>query len=482
MESGNDSDSPSGQVSGSKHGKAQRNEGLQAKNREAQRRFRERQRNKVSELESKVSEQNQRISQLLQDKASLESRCSILIRVVQMRNEQLEQMPQASAGLATAVDDDLAGTFKDDLTLTVRDGTPMKLSPAQVKQMSREDLVKIWKPSGFLCSSEEYVTQLAMALLEQGRKPDNEGVTERIKRLVNEATVLSMRVAISSPLVTKSFVAFKMEDTTAAPSQENPEMWLQLARSLGLSQEQRKELAQLRQLFIVKLNVIMEQRREIHHTLMDAMPSAIGARHSAIQFLKTQENIDRLKRNMREEHVLKLDWISTLFKHMLSPTQVAKCIVQAYPYTPDTLAMCSWIAAEDGDQSALASLTSTNSGIVPPALTDAPPNQDFGSLMALGAGSSGLSGMPGDLGEVPGSMGLGTSGSGSSLASMGRAQLNNLSSSLLMPPGGSMAMHSLQTHDTTMRRSYPLSPSSGPSSSRQQDRYALPGLNAELGI
>ena len=46
------------------------------------------------------------------------------------------------------------------------------------------------------------------------------------------------------------------------------------------------------------------------------MPSTIGARHTAIQFLKTQENIDRLKRNMKEEHVLKLDWISTLFKHV----------------------------------------------------------------------------------------------------------------------------------------------------------------------
>ena len=172
-----------------------------------------------------------------------------------------------------------------------------------------------------------------------------------------------------------------------------------MQRSLGLSQEQRKELAQLRQLFIIKLNVIIEQRREIHHTLMvsarlcytgvkpvvplsclhrpqagpcmvtllvvqrraaalltlwrswtapwmlcymagpcsnaaaaplhaagstsgdcaaiqDAMPSALGARHTAIQFLKTQENIDRLKRNMKEEHVLKLDWISTLFKHV----------------------------------------------------------------------------------------------------------------------------------------------------------------------
>ena len=65
---------------------------------------------------------------------------------------------------------------------------------------------------------------------------------------------------------------------------------------------------------------------------------------------------------------------------------------------------------------------------------------------------------------------------------MGRVQLNNLSSSLFQPPGGSMAMHSMQTLENTMPRSYPLSPSSGPSSSRQQDRYALPGLNTELGI
>ena len=46
------------------------------------------------------------------------------------------------------------------------------------------------------------------------------------------------------------------------------------------------------------------------------MPSGIGARHTALQFLKTQENIDRLRRNLKEEHVLKLDWISTLFKHV----------------------------------------------------------------------------------------------------------------------------------------------------------------------
>ena len=50
--------------------------------------------------------------------------------------------------------------------------------------------------------------------------------------------------------------------------------------------------------------------------LQSSVPSAIGARHTAIRYLQSHECIEKLKRNMREEHVLKLDWISTLFKHV----------------------------------------------------------------------------------------------------------------------------------------------------------------------
>ena len=46
------------------------------------------------------------------------------------------------------------------------------------------------------------MTQLAMALLEQGRKPDNEAVIERIKRLVNEA-VRACAAVLSSCCVTE---------------------------------------------------------------------------------------------------------------------------------------------------------------------------------------------------------------------------------------------------------------------------------------
>ena len=46
-------------------------------------------------------------------------------------------------------------------------------------------------------------------------------------------------------------------------------------------------------------------------------------------------------------------------------------MVQGWPYTPDTLAICSWVAAEDGDAGALAVLTASSR-------TAAPSNPSWG--------------------------------------------------------------------------------------------------------
>lgn len=40
-----------------------------------------------------------------------------------------------------------------------------------------------------------------------------------------------------------------------------------LQRALGLSQQQRQEIVQLRRLFLSKMNSIVQQRCEIHQTL-----------------------------------------------------------------------------------------------------------------------------------------------------------------------------------------------------------------------
>ena len=49
--------------------------------------------------------------------------------------------------LATKDKDEAAESFKDDLTLTVREAQPLVLTPSQVKNMTLDDMVSIWKVS-----------------------------------------------------------------------------------------------------------------------------------------------------------------------------------------------------------------------------------------------------------------------------------------------------------------------------------------------
>ena len=55
---------------------------------------------KVAELDARVAEQQQGMGLLLQDKSALESRVQLLLRVLQMRDEEIERLrtaPQVSA-------------------------------------------------------------------------------------------------------------------------------------------------------------------------------------------------------------------------------------------------------------------------------------------------------------------------------------------------------------------------------------------------
>ena len=50
-----------------------------------------------------------------------------------------------------------------------------------------------------------------------------------IPSAVGVQTILCMRVAISNPVVTKSFVACQLEDNCIMAGEEPPEMWLSVA-------------------------------------------------------------------------------------------------------------------------------------------------------------------------------------------------------------------------------------------------------------
>lgn len=63
--------------------------------------------------------------------------------------------------LATKDKEDTAESFKDDLTLTVREGQPLVLTPSQVKNMTLDDMVSIWKVN----STHSFVRSPAVLLL-----------------------------------------------------------------------------------------------------------------------------------------------------------------------------------------------------------------------------------------------------------------------------------------------------------------------------
>lgn len=58
------------------------------------------------------------------------------------------------------------------------------------------------------------------------------------------------------------------------------------------------------------------------------MPAPSFSRATAIRSLRTHEGIERLRYNLQEEHMLKMDWVMTLLKHTLTPVQVARLLVQ----------------------------------------------------------------------------------------------------------------------------------------------------------
>ncbi len=94
---------------------------------------------------------------------------------------------------------------------------------------------------------------------------------------------------------------------------------------------------------------------------------------------------------------------------ILTPVQCARCVVQAWPWSPDTLAICSWVAVEEGDSGAIdllkmgppAQHIMGPGGMMPhslqsslqPSLPHMQPNQNNPSAQAVAAQQSYLAGM-----------------------------------------------------------------------------------------
>eukprot|EP00884_Botryococcus_braunii_P020829 jgi/Botrbrau1/742/Bobra.0181s0002.2 len=330
----------------------------QEKNRRAQQRFRDRQKARVAELEAQVATLQGRVARLVQDAAENESRLECMSRVLKLREAEIDRL----RGLLSAehgsdekkLDDGivtpLTAAFKESLTLTVRDGQTLVLTPDNVKNLRREELCVLWR---------EYVAQLRVVMVEihQTHEPSGGPRHLRIARLVDEVCLLGMRVALANPQAFRMFVACSMEDGSMLPCSDRSR-WREVARSLGLSVQQRVQLRLLRTMVLERVSDIQTRRRSIQDKLLADMEWARGAAEDAKRMMEAQSALDEMRASLREEMILKLDFNYTCYKHMLLPVQVANLFVKSYPYSPDNMGICTWIAAEDGDVEAARELMS----------------------------------------------------------------------------------------------------------------------------
>ncbi|CAL8464934.1 g4469 [Coccomyxa elongata] len=311
---------------------------LAERNKQAQRRFRQRQKDKIEELQNKLTV-------LQAQRTQLTSRSHMLATARQLRKEELRKLRERQAAAVDADEEDLAREFSGAVRLTVHEQQEVTLSPDQIKQMTDRDLARLWS---------QYVKELAVLLvLAEGPHPPPE-VVERMQELVQrELLLLYIRAALTNMSNVKRFIArYKVEEMRMPLGDEGVGMWRTVAQALQLSDSQASETTQLWRSFRAKLSELFASRKEYHNGIAGSMPSGIMGQDFAVQYLRACELMDALKKNLRQEHVLIHDFLSTFYTQTLTPLQMARCVVRSFPWYPDIPAITIWIAAQQGDPEA----------------------------------------------------------------------------------------------------------------------------------
>ncbi|KAK9905590.1 hypothetical protein WJX75_002604 [Coccomyxa subellipsoidea] len=335
------------------NGKGRRSkEDVQKRNKEAQQRFRDRQKAKLKEAEDAAEELRVKLDGVMREKAALEAQLLEFTQTLAQRDELIAQLRTGREAAGAAGECPVA-RFPCNVTLSVYPNQHILLTQADVIKLRREDLVAIWK---------EYVNALSN-LLPSGHVQLSESAAQTVTVLTQEATQLMLCVADSSPAMFKNFAACKLDaDSSNDYGEDSLQLWGAVTGFLQLTPKQRKELVALRVACLSTLSDVIDERNNIHAFLTAAMPAAVGARHTAAQYLKAHEGIEQLKMNLKKEHDLKVDWMTAVYCNVLEPVQVARAIVQSYPWAPDTMAVAAVVAAEGGDTEALTHLRADCSG------------------------------------------------------------------------------------------------------------------------
>lgn len=224
------------------------------------------------------------------------------------------------------------------LTFTLRGGNPIRLTREQVAALTWPEFCKLWK---------DYMEAVSMALMEAAGKPDSAG-GQRLARLVFETGVLMGCMATANPGRATQMHCL-LPDGEPRPPPPGQQQWRTIGNSLMLDPMQQAQIVQLRRMYLGVLGNSVRQRRQLLQKLDASLSTPDGCPHSAVQYESTFEDVERLKSILRDEHSLLAQYKMCIWSRVLTPSQAALCILGAYPYAADLLAIASQIAQDCGE-------------------------------------------------------------------------------------------------------------------------------------
>ncbi|KAK9838159.1 hypothetical protein WJX81_005274 [Elliptochloris bilobata] len=327
LSEGEDEAPVKGQVGKRARGGAARAQRTADKNRQAQKRYRERQKEKMADFERQVEELSGRVSSLMQEKRSLETRNSLLERVVQLKQEtDVEKSEPQELNMYRSVA--LFGSLLNPMPCTVEDAS----------RLNQDDIVDMYKT---------YVA----ALMECMRGPVDDALSpsyQRLRQLIEAHREIMLHMGrTDAKMVSKIHCTLKKQ---IAP----PGMWARCVECMGLSAEQRAHILEARETLLQQMDAILQRRREVIQSLQGLLPESPNALPKAgVEHMKsfscTLAASDELRESLEAEHHAVGEFIAAFYApDLLTPVQEARMSIEAAPYKVDTLAVSNQVAAEAG--------------------------------------------------------------------------------------------------------------------------------------
>lgn len=86
----------------------------------------------------------------------------------------------------------------------------------------------------------------------------------------------------------------------------------------------------------------------VHQASLPGRAKAPGAPAAVVgtDYLRTVATMDKLRDTLRDEHSFLVQFMLTVWRRCLTPFQAANLHIQAYPRSPDLLALINCLAVE----------------------------------------------------------------------------------------------------------------------------------------